>query len=738
MTAHLRIWAGQALVVSLLLATGFVSLASPPGGLMLIPNRSAPSGPVISLWQNATSVVSGSPPSDLQMGYDSTLGAILGVGQSNSSSVETWTYAAGYFNRSAPVRSPPHVGALVGDPSTGGMILLDRQTEPMTSWRYSAANWTYIASNASPAGMAENGSAAYDPALHLVILVGMGGYTWTFNGTQWANVSASQRLPVAGSLGGVEVVYDSFLGEIIALASVGTSLPSVSTFTFNSSGWAALCAHCGPDPSDALLVADDPHQFGLLAFGWNGSLPANRTWLLEKQNWTPEVLGGSPEPRLGGALAYDSADGYLLLYGGAGMGLGTPTTLPYCWWWGGPIIPTYPIQVQIQPASAGWLLWEGRPYRNGSSLRTVNGSFSTSLVAAGNGSLAWYRLQNWSVSGGLSDLGNQVIVSGAGGVISAVFTPYPIVGFHSEACGGITLNGTPYPKDTSANVLVSQGPVPISAASCSWARFAGWVASGGVSVANSTLPESSAEVSSNGTLTAVYSTLGSGPTIESFSVVPAITRVGTPVRFQVNATGGLPPYSLQIGGLPAGCSSTGLNFTCMPRLPGVFNLTANLTDANRSVASTTARLVVLPSRVSLQILAFVADPSSLTLGQTTTFQLTISGGSGPFQIYYGGLPGGCSSMNSTTLACTPNVPGAFRVTALVSDGLGRVASATANLSVAAAPTGVNALLVSPAVDIALGVAAGLATAAVVVAFARIRGRPPAPSDPADDRAMNPT
>ncbi|MDE1838002.1 MAG: beta-propeller fold lactonase family protein, partial [Euryarchaeota archaeon] len=76
------------------------------------------------------------------------------------------------------------------------------------------------------------------------------------------------------------------------------------------------------------------------------------------------------------------------------------------------------------------------------------------------------------------------------------------------------------------------------------------------------------------------------------------------------------------------------------------------------------------------ITSFTANPSSISLGQSTVFTASVSGGTSPYSFSYSGLPTGCSSQNLAALPCTPSTPGTYTALVTVTDSAGR--SATSN------------------------------------------------------------
>ena len=75
---------------------------------------------------------------------------------------------------------------------------------------------------------------------------------------------------------------------------------------------------------------------------------------------------------------------------------------------------------------------------------------------------------------------------------------------------------------------------------------------------------------------------------------------------------------------------------------------------------------------TLFICAFKASPDPITLGNTTTFMVAVTGGNVPYTYTYTSLPPGCLSRNASTLPCTPTNTGNFTVNVTVSDSSGLV------------------------------------------------------------------
>jgi hypothetical protein len=227
------------------------------------------------------------------------------------------------------------------------------------------------------------------------------------------------------------------------------------------------------------------------------------------------------------------------------------------------------------------------------------------------------------------------------------------------------------------------------------------------------------------------------PTVSSFGASPPEFTVGASTLLGVIVAGGQAPYSYLYSGLPSGCSSVDApSLRCTAQAAGVFHIFLIVHDSAGYAAYGNLTLVV---NTAPAIAAFLAEPSNLTEGQSVSFVLNASGGTGALNVTYFGLPSGCSTANVTVLTCTPTTAGTYRVTALVTDrdGISTSASTQIVVGVPATTAGGSA---SPSEYLVwiLG-ATAVAAAALALFVWRIRHvRPPSPrssvgKDPFEDR-----
>jgi hypothetical protein len=107
--------------------------------------------------------------------------------------------------------------------------------------------------------------------------------------------------------------------QVILLDSNG-SCHSSSTWAFANGTWTNLTSSVGAGPDPARSnggLAYDAAEGGLLLFG--GSSPCgvyNDTWVFTGTRWLPVTTSTAPPPLDGFAMTYDASDGYVVLTGG--------------------------------------------------------------------------------------------------------------------------------------------------------------------------------------------------------------------------------------------------------------------------------------------------------------------------------------------------------------------------------------------------------------------------------------
>jgi hypothetical protein len=158
--------------------------------------------------------------------------------------------------------------------------------------------------------------------------------------------------------------------------------------------------------------------------------------------------------------------------------------------------------------------------------------------------------------------------------------------------------------------------------------------------------------------------------------------LGEPINATATVTGGSGAVSYAWTSLPAGCATENSStLDCVATERGVFFVNATVTDRAGFSASGVAELEVLPKVAVSWVLV---PRAQIDLGANLSLGAAASGGLGEYRYTWTGLPGGCTSENSSFLTCRPTETGTFRISASASDVGGEGAS-TANVSVTVDP-----------------------------------------------------
>ena len=144
--------------------------------------------------------------------------------------------------------------------------------------------------------------------------------------------------------------------------------------------------------------------------------------------------------------------------------------------------------------------------------------------------------------------------------------------------------------------------------------------------------------------------------------------LGQVVEFSTTLTG-TAEDSFVWSGLPNGCSSANFSAdSCGPTGAGTFSVVLSVTDANGYTATSAASPITVFSDPSI---SFIVTPGASTLaGQSLAFTATVRNGSGGFHYLWNGLPAGCQSADSYSLACSPSGPGSWVISITVTDSNG--------------------------------------------------------------------
>jgi hypothetical protein len=100
------------------------------------------------------------------------------------------------------------------------------------------------------------------------------------------------------------------------------------------------------------------------------------------------------------------------------------------------------------------------------------------------------------------------------------------------------------------------------------------------------------------------------PTIGSFSIQPTLVVLGESAFLNLSISGGTGPLRVAYAGLPPGClSENTTRLECVSNTTGTFTVTAQVSDADGSMANSTQQLIVAPPTVPARPAGAAASPS---------------------------------------------------------------------------------------------------------------------------------
>lgn len=115
--------------------------------------------------------------------------------------------------------------------------------------------------------------------------------------------------------------------------------------------------------------------------------------------------------------------------------------------------------------------------------------------------------------------------------------------------------------------------------------------------------------------------------------------------------------------------------------PGLFYDSATVALGHIFIGNFLGTLYSFGVTSSLSVSSFTATPSTISVGHSSEFSVSLIGASGTVSYVYTGLPPGCTSTDSATFACDPSTTGTFPVEVEVTDASSHVAFANTTLVV---------------------------------------------------------
>jgi uncharacterized protein (TIGR03437 family) len=133
------------------------------------------------------------------------------------------------------------------------------------------------------------------------------------------------------------MAYDSARGQVVLFGGENAAnFLCGDTWVWDGANWTQKFPQTSPPAREAHAMAYDSAHAQVVLFGGNGGASVlgpgylNDTWVWDGSNWTRKSPQTSSPARFGHAMAYDSAHGQVVLFGGTSANLFTDT-----WVWDG-------------------------------------------------------------------------------------------------------------------------------------------------------------------------------------------------------------------------------------------------------------------------------------------------------------------------------------------------------------------------------------------------------------------
>jgi Galactose oxidase, central domain len=223
------------------------------------------------------------------------------------------------------------------------------------TWAFDGSSWTQLFPVGNP-GPRLNVYLAQSPSIGRLVLFGgafpvnvANGTTWEFD-TQtvtWTNKTPIGPNPSPRQL--AHLVYDSWRGRTVLFG--GTNGPTTTfyndTWEWDGTSWANV-SPAGQAPSARAwhaMAFDSARGRTVLFGGYNGQQLGD-TWEWDGMSWTRIAAPVSPSPRSSGAIAYDPATQRVVLFAGSH---GWPIGLNDTWEYDGTTWTPVPVTGRVPP-----------------------------------------------------------------------------------------------------------------------------------------------------------------------------------------------------------------------------------------------------------------------------------------------------------------------------------------------------------------------------------------------------
>jgi len=284
-----------------------------------------------------------SPRYDMAMAYDSHRGVVVLFGGKLYPSTyysDTWEWNGTAWTQVSTTGPSLRRGARMDfDSNRGVMVLYGGYNENSyfsDTWEWDGQNWSQIAV-AGPSTRYHH-SMVYDSIKQETILFGgrdnitdCFGDTWAYDGQNWTLLSNTGPPPRRKAA----MVYDRARNVAILFGGVQPGLRFDDTWEWDGQNWTQIFVDGARKRESHSMAYDIKNKEIILYGGWDGEY-LSETWIFKYQQeptgpgWTQQFPSNYPPARNECAIAYDSGNEVVVLFGGLGGGTQSDT-----WLWNG-------------------------------------------------------------------------------------------------------------------------------------------------------------------------------------------------------------------------------------------------------------------------------------------------------------------------------------------------------------------------------------------------------------------
>lgn len=265
------------------------------------------------------------------MAYDSTRAKVVLFGGRDGATElqDTWEWdGAAWTLLGGSTGAPPgRSGHALGFELMSGRTVLFGGTAggvPMgDTWEWNGALWTARASSGGTPGPRAQHAMAYDYSRGRLVLFGgtnggtLLGDTWEWDGSAWSQATSSGSSP--SSRGGHVMAFDLARAQVVLFGGDSGWLRA-ETWAWDGREW-VLRRGDERLPSERVeaAMAYDSNRERVVLYGgsdWLRSQQHSDTWEWDGARWLDRSRAPGPGPRRGHAMAYDTARGRVVLFGG--------------------------------------------------------------------------------------------------------------------------------------------------------------------------------------------------------------------------------------------------------------------------------------------------------------------------------------------------------------------------------------------------------------------------------------